>query len=43
MSGLFLFHVKKNNVAITKDKKQEILAKLDNIKKDSDSIVFVSF
>jgi large subunit ribosomal protein L10 len=30
-------------VAITKAKKQDILAKLEGIKKDSDSIVFVSF
>ena len=30
-------------MAITKEKKQEILAKLDGIKKDSDSIVFVNF
>ena len=30
-------------MAITKAKKQEILAKLDGIKKDSDSIVFVNF
>lgn len=30
-------------MAITKEKKQEILAKLDGIKTDSDSIVFVNF
>jgi large subunit ribosomal protein L10 len=30
-------------VAITKAKKQDILAKLETIKKDSDSIVFVNF
>ena len=30
-------------MAITKAKKQDILAKLETIKKDSDSIVFVSF
>jgi large subunit ribosomal protein L10 len=30
-------------MAITKAKKQDILAKLENIKKDSDSIVFVKF
>jgi len=30
-------------VAITKEKKQEILSKLEGIKKSSDSIVFVSF
>lgn len=30
-------------MAITKAKKQDILAKLDEIKKDSESIVFVSF
>lgn len=30
-------------MAITKEKKQEILAKLDGIKNDSDSIVFVNF
>ncbi len=30
-------------MAITKAKKQDILAKLEGIKKDSDSIVFVSF
>lgn len=30
-------------MAITKEKKQEILAKLDSIKQDADSIVFVNF
>lgn len=30
-------------MAITKEKKQEILAKLDTIKNDSESIVFVNF
>lgn len=30
-------------MAITKEKKQEILAKLDGVTKDSDSIVFVKF
>tara|TARA_B100000508_G_scaffold78580_1_gene61102 strand:+ start:336 stop:821 length:486 start_codon:yes stop_codon:yes gene_type:complete len=30
-------------MAITKEKKQEILAKLDGVKTDSDSIVFVKF
>tara|TARA_B100000745_G_scaffold295726_1_gene240183 strand:+ start:2294 stop:2782 length:489 start_codon:yes stop_codon:yes gene_type:complete len=30
-------------VAITKEKKQEILAKLEGIKNDADSIVFVNF
>lgn len=30
-------------MAITKEKKQEILTKLEGIKKDSDSIVFVNF
>ena len=30
-------------MAITKAKKQDILARLEGIKKDSDSIVFVSF
>lgn len=30
-------------MAITKEKKQEILAKLDGVKNDSDSIVFVKF
>jgi len=33
----------KKRMAITKAKKQEILAKLDGIKKESDSIVFVNF
>ena len=30
-------------MAITKDKKKEIVAKLDGVKKDAESIVFVSF
>ncbi len=30
-------------MAITKEKKQEILTKLEGVKKDADSIVFVSF
>ena len=35
--------IRKSNVAITKAKKQDILAKLEGIKKDSESIVFVNF
>lgn len=34
---------KTKSMAITKAKKQDILAKLESIKKDSDSIVFVKF
>lgn len=33
----------KNHMAITKAKKQDILAKLEGIKKEAESIVFVSF
>ncbi|MCA9360139.1 50S ribosomal protein L10 [Candidatus Kaiserbacteria bacterium] len=42
MMGLFLkvIHI---HMAITKAKKQTILAKLDGVKKDSESIVFVKF
>jgi large subunit ribosomal protein L10 len=41
--GLFFIHVNSFNVAITKAKKTTILAKLDGVKNDSESIVFVKF
>ena len=40
---VLLAYVTKRNVAITREKKVDILAKLEEIKKDSDSIVFVNF
>ena len=36
-------HVKLHNVAITKAKKETILAKLEGVRNDSESIVFVKF
>lgn len=35
--------IRKSNVAITKAKKEEILAKLQGVRENSDSIVFVNF
>jgi large subunit ribosomal protein L10 len=43
MTGLFYNHVKIFNVAITKSKKETIVAKLNDVKKDAESIVFVRF
>lgn len=41
--SLILTHVIQKNVAITKQKKEEILARLDDIKGSAASIVFVGF
>ncbi len=38
-----IIHSSTYRMAITKEKKQEILTKLEGVKKDADSIVFVSF